>query len=119
MNARKKTGLLVFALGFAGLAVAQAGCRGEAAPAAPPPPTVTVVKVAQKDVALHSEWIASLDGYVNAEIRPQVSGYLVRQLYTEGMQVRKGDVLFEIDPRPFRAARDDAEARLAQSLAQL
>ncbi len=119
MRARDKTSLLVFGFSVAGLAATQAGCRGEAAPAPPPPPTVSVVKVAQKDVPLHSEWIATLDGYVNAEIRPQVSGYLVRQLYGDGMAVRKGDVLFEIDSRSFRAAHDDAQARLAQSRAQL
>jgi len=100
------------------LAVA-AGCRSEAAPPAPPPPAVTLVKVAQDDVQLTSEWIATLDGYVNADIQPQVSGYLIRQLYTEGMPVEKGQVLFEIDPRPFQAVVDQSRAQLAESNAQL
>ncbi|HKE15645.1 MAG TPA: efflux RND transporter periplasmic adaptor subunit [Kofleriaceae bacterium] len=77
------------------------------------------MKVIQKDVPLQSEWIATLDGFVNADIKPQVNGYLIKQSYTEGMQVRKGDVLFEIDPRTFRAALDQAGAQVDQSDAQL
>ena len=69
--------------------------------------------------SIHSEWVATLDGYVNAEIRPQVSGYIIRQDYKEGAFVRKGDVLFEIDPRPFQAALDHTKADLAQAEAQL
>ena len=90
-----------------------------AAPAAPPPPTVAVVDVSERDVPLVSEWIATLDGYVNAQIRPQVTGYLVRRAYHEGALVRKGDLLFEIDPRPFQAAVSQAKAQLAQTEAQL
>jgi RND family efflux transporter MFP subunit len=104
---------------LAGLAIAHTACRSEAAPPHPPPPVVAVVKVTQKDVPLQSEWIATLDGYVNADIKPQVNGYLIKQSYTEGMQVRKGDVLFEIDPRTFRAALDQAGAQVNQSDAQL
>jgi len=95
------------------------GCREQTAPPAPPPPAVTLVKVVQKDVPLQSEWIATLDGYVNAEIKPQVSGYLIRQGYREGVPVKRGDVLFEIDPRPFRASLDQARAQIAQARAQL
>ena len=58
----------------------------------------------QQDVPVHREWVATLDGYVNADIRPQVSGYIISQNYKEGAAVRKGQVLFEIDPRPFQAA---------------
>src|SRR4051812_21097357 len=90
-----------------------------AAPAAPPPPTIAVVEVVERDVPLISEWIATLDGYVNAQIRPQVTGYLVRRAYQEGAQVRKGQVLFEVDPRPFEAAMSQAKAQLAQADAQL
>ncbi len=115
MRARESSHFLL----SAGLAIAAIACRTEAAPPPPPPPTVEVVKVLQRDVPLQSEWLATLDGYVNADIKPQVSGYLVRQLYTEGAQVKKGDVLFEIDPRPFRAALDQASAQLDQSRAQL
>ena len=90
-----------------------------AAPPAPPPPAVAVVDVVERDVPLISEWIATLDGYVNAQIRPEVSGYLVRRAYQEGALVRKGQVLFEIDPRPFEAAASQAKAQLAQAEAQL
>jgi membrane fusion protein (multidrug efflux system) len=75
--------------------------------------------VVQQDVPVYSEWVATLDGYVNAEIRPQVSGYLIKQNYKEGSHVRKGQVLFEIDPRPFKAALDRAKGDLAQAEAQL
>jgi membrane fusion protein (multidrug efflux system) len=70
-------------------------------------------------VPVYSEWVATLDGYVNAQIRPQVSGYIIKQDYKEGSLVRKGQVLFEIDPRPFRAAVDRAKGDLAQAQAQL
>jgi membrane fusion protein (multidrug efflux system) len=95
------------------------GCSGQ--PSAPPPvtPDVAVSPVVQKDVPLYGEWIGTLDGYVNAEIRPQVSGYLVKQTYQDGDAVRKGAVLFEINPRPFQAALDQAKGKLAQAEAQL
>jgi membrane fusion protein (multidrug efflux system) len=97
-----------------------AGCdHPSAAPAAPPPPAVSIVEVKPERVALTDEWVATLDGYVNAQIRPQVSGYLIRRAYTEGGVVRKGQVLFEIDPRPFAAALAQARARLAEAQAQL
>lgn len=83
------------------------------------PPQVQVAQVVQNDVSLYSEWVATLDGYVNAQIQPQVSGYLIKQDYREGSVVHKGDVLFEIDPRPFQAALDQAKAQLAQAEAQL
>ena len=70
-------------------------------------------------MSLSSEWIGTLDGYVNAQIRPQVSGYLLRRSYQEGALVRQGQVLFEIDPRPFAAVLSQAEARLAEAQAQL
>jgi membrane fusion protein (multidrug efflux system) len=75
--------------------------------------------VVQKDVSVYSEWVATLDGYVNAQIQPHVSGYLIRQDYQEGSFVHKDDVLFEIDPRPFQAVLDQANAQLAQAEAQL
>lgn len=73
----------------------------------------------QQDVPVDSEWVATLDGYVNAEIRPQVSGYIISQNYREGAVVRKGQVLFEIDPRPFQATLDRAKGELAQAEAVL
>jgi membrane fusion protein (multidrug efflux system) len=91
--------------------------RAATPPAAPP--EVTVADVVQRDVPVTSEWIATLDGYVNAQVRPQVSGYLVKRNYREGAAVRTGDVLFEIDPRPFEAVLAQASAQLAQAEAQL
>jgi len=70
-------------------------------------------------VPIYSEWVAILDGYVNAQIQPHVAGYIIRQNYKEGSVVRKGEVLFEIDPRPFKAALDQAKGQLAQAEAQL
>jgi RND family efflux transporter MFP subunit len=96
------------------------GCSGgKAAAPAPPPPTVEVATVVQRDTPIYSDWIATLDGYVNAEIQPRVSGYIIKQNYKEGAVVRKGEVLFEIDPRPLQAALDQAKAQLAQAEAQL
>jgi RND family efflux transporter MFP subunit len=92
--------------------------RGRAATATATP-EVEVATVEQRDVPVFSEWVATLDGYVNAQIRPQVSGYIIKQNYTEGSLVRKGQVLFEIDPRPFTAALDRAKGDLAQAQAQL
>ena len=85
----------------------------------PKPPQVQVVPVIQKHVSLHSEWVATLDGYVNAQIQPHVTGYLIKQDYREGSLVHKDDVLFEIDPRPFQAVLDQAKAQLTQAEAQL
>jgi len=83
------------------------------------PPEVTVAQVEQRDVALYSEWIGTLDGFVNADVRAQVTGYLQRQDYKEGDFVKAGELLFEIDPRPFQAALDQTEGQLAQARAQL
>ncbi|MBV8867431.1 MAG: efflux RND transporter periplasmic adaptor subunit [Acidobacteriaceae bacterium] len=96
------------------------GCSSKsAAPPAPPPPRVVVEPVKQESVPIYGDWVATLDGYVNANIQPQVSGYLIRQTYQEGSFVRKGDILFEIDPRPFQAALDQAKGQLAQARGQL
>jgi len=75
--------------------------------------------VIQRDVPVYHEWVATLDGFVNAQIQPQVSGYLIKQDYQEGALVRKNQVLFRIDPRPFEAVLDQAKAQLAQAAAQL
>lgn len=112
-------GVLLLAVG---VVVGLSGCRGKAeanSPAGGFVPTVDVASVQQRDVPLTSEWIASLDGYVNAQIQPHVSGYLVRQEYKEGSFVHKGDVLFEIDPRPFQAVLDQSKGQLAQAEAQI
>ncbi len=105
----------VFLLATAG----QAGCGHPQAAPVPRPPEVEVASVVQKDVPISSEWIATLNGYVNAQIQPQVTGYLIKQDYREGSLVHQGDVLFEIDPRPFQAVLDQAQAQLAQAKAQL
>jgi membrane fusion protein (multidrug efflux system) len=95
------------------------GCGGKAAAPAGAPPEVKVIAVAQRDVPIVSEWVATLDGYVNAQIQPQVSGYIVKQTYKEGSPIRNGAVLFEIDPRPFQALLDQSKAQLAQAQAQM
>src|SRR5712671_3476391 len=82
-------------------------------------PDVQVVLVEQKDVPIFGEWIGTLDGFTNADVRAQVTGYLLRQGYQEGAFVKKGQLLFEIDPRPFQAALDQAEGQLAQAKAML
>jgi membrane fusion protein (multidrug efflux system) len=97
-----------------------AGCQEEKkAVAPPPPPEVEVAEVVQKDVPLYQEWVASMDGLVNATILAQVQGYLIKQNYKEGDHIKKGALLFEIDPRPFQAAVDEARASQAKYQAVL
>ncbi len=96
------------------------GCQtGKAVTPAMGPMPVSVVRVSQADVPLSGSWVGTLDGYVNAQIQPQVSGYLVKQEYREGSPVAKGEVLFQIDPRPFQAAADQAQAQVEQARGQL
>src|SRR5438552_8343338 len=95
------------------------GCKGKPHVDPPAPPTVEVTTVIQADVPIYHEWIGVLDGLVNAHIRAQVSGYLEKQNYREGDPIKKGDLLFEIDPRPFQAALDQAKGQLAQAEAKL
>ena len=110
---------LMAAMMFIG-ALQLTGCH-TAAPvqSMPPPPDVGIVHVVKEDVPVVSSWIATLDGYTNAQIQPQVSGYIVRQDYREGTLVHRGDVLFEIDPRPLQAVLDQAKAQVAQARGQL
>jgi RND family efflux transporter MFP subunit len=112
----KKTGSA--AVACLGLIVATAGCKASA-DITLPDPEVLVAHPIQQDVPARREWVATLDGYVNADIRPQVSGYIIRQTYKEGTAVRKGQVLFEIDPRPFQAALNNTRGQLAQAEAAL
>src|SRR5262247_3789412 len=93
--------------------------KEKAPAAAPAPANVEVTQVESQNVPIYSEWIGTLDGMVNAEIRGQAPGYLLRQNYKEGSFVRKGQLLFEIDPRPFQAALDQAKGDLAKAQAQL
>jgi len=96
------------------------GCnRKTQALANAPALSVQVVKSLQQDVPVYGDWVATLDGYVNAQIQPQVTGYLVKQLYREGSYVRKNDVLFQIDPQTFQATLDQAKAQLEQAQAKL
>jgi membrane fusion protein (multidrug efflux system) len=82
-------------------------------------PDVQVVLVEQKDVPIYGEWIGTLDGFSNADVRAQITGYIMKQGYQEGAFVKKGQLLFEIDPRPFQAALDQAKGQLAQATAIL
>src|SRR5271169_2658329 len=114
-----RSSLFIFT-GF--LALSLGGCQSGAAGSSPTvgtAPTVQVAAVERRDVSLTSEWIATMDGYVNAQIQSHVSGYLIRQDYREGSVVRKGQLLFEIDPRPFQATLDQSQAQLAQAQAQV
>src|SRR5579863_8426104 len=94
-----------------------AGCK-PASTQSPAPPTVKVAIVTRGDPAIYQEWIGTLDGLVNAQIRAEVTGYLLTEDYHEGDQVKKGDLLFEIDARPFQAALDRAKGLLSQSEAR-
>ena len=106
------------AAGLAGIVLLiTAACDKEKA-APPGPPVVQVVDVAQRDVPIFMEWVGAMDGNVNAVIRPQVTGYLVKQNYREGDLVKKGQLLFEIDPRTFEAAFDEAKGVRAQKMAR-
>jgi RND family efflux transporter MFP subunit len=96
-----------------------AGRSSKPAQAAPRPLDVEVVQVERQDVPIYSEWIGTTDGMVNADIKAQVTGYLLRQDYKEGSFVKKGQLLFEIDPRPFQAALDQANGQVAQYQGQL
>ncbi len=119
---RKKIGepLMVWAFLTAGLFLASAGCSRQSSGApAPVVPDVEVVEVQQRDVPIYNEWIGTLDGLVNADIKAEVSGYLLEQAYQEGTFVKKGQLLFQIDPRPFQAALDQAQGLLAQAQGQL
>jgi membrane fusion protein (multidrug efflux system) len=112
----KTSNLFGIATLMIGLAVT--GCEKHA-PEAAQPPTVEVALVTQADVPIYHEWIGTLDGLVNATIRAQVTGYLLAQNYREGDAIKKGDLLFEIDPRPFQAVLDQANGQLAQTEARL
>ncbi len=110
-------GLISLALIALIVVLSRLGAKHAAQPQAPF--EVEVAKVEQRDVPIHTEWIGTLDGMVNADIKSQVTGYLLSRNYTEGSFVRKGQVLFEIDPRPLQAVLEQARGELAKAQGQL
>jgi membrane fusion protein, multidrug efflux system len=117
---KNRMAMLTAGLLLAAVALNTTGCARTTTAAGPAEaPDVEVATVEQKDIPMEREWIGTLDGMVNAAIKAQVTGYLLTQNYTEGSFVRKGQLLFEIDPRPLQAAADQAMGQLAQANAQL
>src|SRR5229473_8647047 len=110
---------LVIAIGMIVAVVVVAVRSDKLAQAAPRALEVEVIRVEQKDVPVYSEWIGTTEGIVNADIKAQVTGYLLRQNYQEGSFVKKGQLLFEIDPRPFQAILGQATGQVAQFQGQL
>ena len=106
------------ALLICGVLLLLPGCRKAQTTESPSPPLVEVVKVIQRDVPVYSDWTASTDGFVNATIRAQVQGYLISRDYGEGDAVKKGQILFKIDPRPFQAALEQAQGQLSEARAR-
>ena len=104
---------LIGALCFSMLLLLAVGCKKKSPP--PPPPEVQVITLAPTNVPVFEEWIGTLDGFVNAQIHAQVTGYLLAQNYAEGSEVKKGDLLFQIDPRPFQAELDQANLGQAEN----
>jgi len=122
MSTFSKAPIGVWVAGFliTAMVLRSAACSTSSSAAIPPaPPEIGVAQVVQKDIPIYREWIGTLDGMVNAAIKAQVSGYLLTQNYTEGSFVKKGQLLFEIDPRPFQAAVDQAQGQLSQANGQL
>jgi RND family efflux transporter MFP subunit len=117
LGLKRFTKFVVYAL-VATTSTALVGCA-QKTPAAMAPPTVLIASVVQKDVPISGDWVATLEGFTTAQIEPQVSGYLIKQDYQEGSFVHQGDLVFEIDPRPFQAILDQAKGQLAQANAQL
>jgi membrane fusion protein, multidrug efflux system len=106
-------------IAVAAVGVALTACGHHQATGAPEPPAVLVTAVVQRDVPIYREWVAQLNGSVNAQISPKVSGYITKRNYQEGYFVTKGQILFEIDARPLRASLDQAKATVAGAMANL
>src|SRR5256886_9814680 len=112
-------GLLVVSL-IGLVVIPAAGCADASrATAVPPPAVVRVEPVVERDVPISVEYVGTLVGYINAQIRARVAGHLVSQNYTEGSTVQAGDLLFQVDPRPFQTAADQADAKLNLAESQL
>src|SRR5580658_372909 len=118
LRSREIFSLAVAAFAMA-LALAAMACKKAAPVTALPPPEVVVTEVIQKDVPLYSEWVGTTVGFVNANIYPKISGYLLKQNYRDGDAVKAGQLLFQIDPREYQAALDQALGNLGQAQAQL
>ena len=110
--------VVLVVIAFGSISFFISGCDREQKSNTPTPPTVQVAEVIQRNVPVHSEWIGTTDGIVNATIRAQVQGYLIKQNYHEGDFVRKGQILFEIDPRTFQAALNQAKGQLGEQKAR-
>src|SRR6201981_2804067 len=95
------------------------GCSTKTQKPVPPPPGVTVAAVVQKDVPLYQEWVGTMVGNVDADIRPKVDGFLLTRLYTEGSYVEKGQTLFQLDPRQAQATLEEARGKLERARAAL
>lgn len=116
----KSYSLVLVCLSFSALGLLlMSGCNEAEKAPPPPPPTVMVTQVQQRDVPVYQEWIGTLDGMVNAQILAQVPGYLIKQNYQEGQPVKKGQLLYEIDPRVFQSTLDGAISNLARQEAVL
>src|SRR5215469_13634227 len=111
--ARFRESLRVILVGI--LALLFAACSEKQAAGPPPPPDVGVAAVDQQDVPIYGEWVATLNGPVNSDITPKVQGYLLSQNYDNGTLVRKGQLLFQIDPRTFEAALEQAKAEVGRA----
>jgi len=113
--------ILAYATASVAVLVALSGCSRQTVPDASGTAAVdvTVIRAQPQDVPVAGSWVATLDGFVNAQIQPQVTGYLLSQNYREGSEVSKGQVLYQIDPRPFQAALQQAQGQLGQARAQL
>jgi membrane fusion protein, multidrug efflux system len=117
LDKRRRSADVVMTLVGAILLLGAIGCEKKETAPPPMPPEVEVTNVVQKTVPNYEQWVAQLNGQVNADITPKVQGYLLKRNYTEGFFVRKGQLLYEIDPRPFIAALDEAKAQVAVAVA--
>jgi len=117
MSGRRKRGF-ARAAALALAALATSACHKEG-PTAPPAAEVLVMNVVEQDVPIYSEWVGTTDGFVNAQVRPRVQGYLMKQHYGDGAEVKAGQLLFQIDDRQYKAALDEAIGNLAQQQAAL
>lgn len=118
MTAQPGSNIVLLAVPLVAMLLLSACEKKEEAPK-PGPPEVLVTEVAQQNVPIHEEWVAQLNGSNNADITPKVQGYLLKQDYRDGYFVKKGQLLYDIDPRPFVAALDQAKAEVAIAVAAL